>query len=137
MPYSTREAQREYARKWVAARRAEHFRDKACAACGSSIELELDHIDPSTKVTSVIWSWSQQRRDEELLKCQVLCKPCHKVKTAAWRRGRAEHGAGLYCSKKDPCRCVKCKKGNALYRAKWIAKNRQSSPTAEAQRSER
>jgi hypothetical protein len=81
MPMATREAQREYQRRWKATRRAEWFKDKKCCRCGSTKNLELDHIDPSTKVDHQIWTWSQQKRDVELAKCQVLCKDCHKVKT--------------------------------------------------------
>jgi 5-methylcytosine-specific restriction endonuclease McrA len=73
---------REYQRKWIAARRAEWFAGKACAMCGSKESLELDHIIPALKVDNHIWSWSKQRRDEELAKCQALCEECHKKKTA-------------------------------------------------------
>ena len=54
-----------------------------CARCGSTHNLQLDHIDPTTKKFEVsqklggklglLW--------EEINKCQLLCQPCHKEKT--------------------------------------------------------
>lgn len=76
------DGKREYQRKWIANRRAEFFKDKSCAKCGSTESLELDHIDRLTKVSNSIWSWSQVRREEELAKCQVLCSDCHLKKTS-------------------------------------------------------
>lgn len=83
---------REYQRQWIANRRASWFAGKVCTACGSTERLELDHIDPSTKVDSKIWSWAESRRLAELEKCQPLCRDCHYKKTAAYNtesmRGR-------------------------------------------------
>lgn len=83
-----RESQRDYQREWIAKRRAEWFVGKECAVCGSIDNLELDHIDPSTKDlklrgshNNAIWSWSAVRREAELLKCQVLCHDCHIIKS--------------------------------------------------------
>lgn len=81
MPYKNKDKQREYQRKWIAKRRADYFRDKVCARCGSEDDLQLDHIDPTTKVSHSIWSWSDKKRLAELAKCQVLCYICHKDKT--------------------------------------------------------
>lgn len=52
-----------------------------CRQCGSTEDLELDHIDPTTKISHAVWSWSEQRRAEELKKCQVLCHNYHETKT--------------------------------------------------------
>ncbi len=81
MPYKDPNDQRQYAREWEAKRRKSWFRGKVCVRCESSTDLELDRIDPTTKVSHRIWSWSETRREAELLKCQVLCNPCHKRKT--------------------------------------------------------
>jgi hypothetical protein len=62
--------------------------------CGSTSELEFDHIDPSTKVHSLnqlFSGGSQIALDFELLKCQLLCKdPCHIEKSR--RDGVAHRG---------------------------------------------
>lgn len=63
-------------------RRADFFDGKACAHCGSYERLELDHVDPTKKVTHRVWSWSAKRRAVEIAKCQVLCHACHLAKTA-------------------------------------------------------
>jgi 5-methylcytosine-specific restriction endonuclease McrA len=57
------------------------FSDKQCGRCGSTSDLELDHVDPTTKIRTVKWVWSKARLEAELAKCQVLCQTCHQVKT--------------------------------------------------------
>lgn len=83
MAYSDPERQREYQRLWMAERRAEYLADKRCVKCGSTEELEIDHIDSTKKVDHRIWSWSKERREVELKKCQVLCARHHLEKTCA------------------------------------------------------
>lgn len=68
------------------ARRAAFFAGKACARCGGVHQLELDHVERASKVHHAIWSWSQERREAELAKCQVLCRACHREKTRAENR---------------------------------------------------
>ncbi len=84
MPYADRNRQLEYQRLWMQKRRLEYFTGKVCCLCDCADinMLQLDHIDPDTKVSHHIWSWSQKRREEELKKCQVLCVECHKKKSA-------------------------------------------------------
>ena len=72
---------RDYQRAWISKRRLEYFEGKYCERCGSSEDLQLDHVDPDKKISHRIWSWSEERREEEIAKCQVLCKPCHRSKT--------------------------------------------------------
>lgn len=108
MPMATKEAQREYAREWVARRRAEFFADKRCVRCGSTDNLTLDHIDPRLKISHNIWSWSAERRTAEIAKCQVLCVSCHKTKTAFERGYRMRHGAAAMYNVHG-CRCDKCR----------------------------
>lgn len=83
MPYADPERQREYMREWYARRRAEWFEGKVCVDCGSTDRLELDHVDPATKVSHRIWSWSKARREAELAKCVVRCHDHHRAKTLA------------------------------------------------------
>lgn len=99
---------REYQRKWIAQRKAEYFKGKTCTKCGTSDDLQLDHIDRTKKVSHSIWSWSQVRREAELDKCQVLCIPCHRTKTNDDVYGDWKHGTtrGYW---RHNCRCDKCK----------------------------
>lgn len=81
MPYKDKEKQRQFQREWCAKRRREYFDGKVCVKCQSPYELELDHINPATKVHHCIWSWSKPRREAELAKCQPLCHDCHVTKS--------------------------------------------------------
>lgn len=90
---ATLEEQRRYQREWVARRRAAWFSDKVCVDCASREDLELDHVDPSTKVSNSIWSWSQVRRDSEIAKCVVRCRACHLNKTIDNAEGSRAPGA--------------------------------------------
>lgn len=54
-----------------------------CKKCGSTENLELDHINPEEKVSHSVWSWTPRRRELELKKCRVLCRKCHREKSAA------------------------------------------------------
>ena len=78
MPYADPDQKRRYQREWKSARRAAWLAEHGpCIDCGTWDGLEVDHVDASLKVTHSVWSWSQARRDIELAKCVVRCKPCH------------------------------------------------------------
>lgn len=63
--------------------RAQWFKENGpCRECQSWERLELDHTNPDQKVSHTVWSWSKERRELELRKCQPLCYKCHKKKTA-------------------------------------------------------
>ncbi len=78
-----------------------------CVKCGSNERLEVDHIDPSTKVSHKVWSWSQEKRNIELAKCQVLCYNCHMAKSIAEKSRPITHG--ILQGYNRGCRCVLCK----------------------------
>lgn len=93
----------------------------SCNKCGSTENLEFDHVDPSTKLHSI--SKILYRADlleDELGKCQLLCKPCHVEKTRAENKKRIEpyrsaHGTvRRYCH--YGCRCKSCKKAYSNYK---------------------
>ena len=107
MSYNDKARQREYMRKWIADRRASYLADKSCRLCGSVKDLQLDHIDPTQKISHRVWSWRFERREAELAKCQVLCRSCHKDKTAkdqGWVTGH-----GTMADYKRGCRCELCR----------------------------
>jgi 5-methylcytosine-specific restriction endonuclease McrA len=85
--------------EWIAA-------NGPCVRCGSSLDLEVDHIDPSQKETGDFWAISAVWRAAELAKCQVLCKRCHLAKTISERpNGGRSHGQNGY---RRGCRCAAC-----------------------------
>lgn len=63
-----------------------------CVSCGTTDNLEFDHIYPSTKFKTMakMSSYSEKRFNEELEKCQLLCTACHKVKTRLTLSSEAE-----------------------------------------------
>ena len=114
--------QRKVQREWIATRRRKWLTANGpCNICGSWSQLEVDHIDPTTKIDHKVWSWTEIRRLAELAKCQVLCRTCHLKKTMA-EQGLEEspHGANRYLRKR--CRCDICRAGAAermrVYRLK-------------------
>lgn len=81
-----------------------------CCRCGSTEDLELDHINRSEKLFEVSLAVYKRRLDDpellaELRKCQVLCTRCHTKKSVAERS--VEHGGGL--SGKRNCKCELCR----------------------------
>ncbi len=114
MPCSNKLKHNEYQRLRIQKRRASYFKDKYCNFCSSIENLELDHIDPKTKVSHYIWAWSLQRIDIELAKCQILCRSCHRNKT---KLEQTTHGVSSY--KKRKCRCHICKLAMSLSRKRY------------------
>ena len=119
MPYKDKAIQNAYQNQRLKRRRIQWLVDNGpCVECGSWEELEVDHKDRSTKVDHKVWSWSQQRRDEELAKCQVLCKTCHRNKTNNELRRPITHGASNGY-KKHGCRCELCRAWNMAECLEW------------------
>lgn len=118
MPCKDIAARRRYNREWIAKRRAAWFAiNGPCVQCKSLVDLRLDHIDPKQKVDHKIWSWSEERRNAELSKCQVLCEPCHKIKTAKDKWDASPHGtqSKYTCG----CRCQLCLDAHNLSTREW------------------
>jgi hypothetical protein len=64
-------------------------RERGCADCGSKKRLEFDHVpERGPKLFNVAQrarrAWSHLRL--EIVKCDVVCKPCHVVRSQ--RRGQ-------------------------------------------------
>lgn len=90
-----------------------------CTICGSTEDLDIDHVDPALKTMSVskLWSVAKARYLAELKLCQLLCRPHHRQKTAAEQE--VPHGGGA--SGKKNCRCVPCKARKAEYMRNYRA----------------
>jgi hypothetical protein len=118
MPYLDKLKQKAFARQWIKERRDAFFAGKACIDCGSTQNLELDHIDRSKKVSHRIWSWSEERRLKEIAKCAVRCKKCHLVKTLRELVVHREHGT--YSKwKNEKCRCSACVQAHRDYQREY------------------
>lgn len=120
----TKEAKRIYQLRWISERRRKWIEANGpCAVCGSTVDLEVDHIDPSLKSfpVSAVWSLGldNPKRVSELAKCQVLCYTCHKRKSVAEQT--AEHGVGTSGVKLGgiKCGCDKCLLARRRYQAEW------------------
>jgi hypothetical protein len=95
----------------------------SCTQCGAQEDLQLDHIDRATKSFNLSEAWSAPEAQfrAELAKCQVLCRSCHKLKTA--KEQRTDHGSwGMY--NRGKCRCRICKDFVAAYFRKHRAQLR-------------
>lgn len=91
-----------------------------CVECGSTNELEFDHIDASTKSFEIgrMLNVSKARALEELAKCQILCKAHHKEKTEREADNKqVAHGGGL--TGKRNCYCDLCAPLKRAYRRQY------------------
>lgn len=93
-----------------------------CAECGSTDDLEFDHIDRTLKsgYISKMFSQSEKRYKDELEKCQLLCSGCHQRKTIS--ENTVGHGGGLTGIRN--CYCDECKPLKKSYMKDWREKNK-------------
>lgn len=117
MGYKDKERQKRYVRQWIAKRRSEFMADKRCLLCGSRDNLEVHHRDKSVKVDHKVWSWSREKRDTELKKCDVLCHSCHAMTHKPERVRPVVHGTRS--GYKKGCRCDACRDHQINRVANW------------------
>jgi 5-methylcytosine-specific restriction endonuclease McrA len=69
-------------------RLAKHYACAICRKLFTSTDIQIDHIDPvvDPKVGFVSWDVYISRMYCEADNFQVLCKPCHKIKTKEERQ---------------------------------------------------
>lgn len=116
MPHADPDVHRQYASDYQRKRYAERLamaRERLggeCAWCGTTEDLQFDHVDPATKVCNVseATNWSLERFLSEVDKCQLLCDPCHHEKSQAnGEQMTVEHGYGA--KGKYNCKCDLCR----------------------------
>ena len=90
-----------------------------CNHCGVTEKLEFDHVDPTTKVFTIstrLANRSKAALATEIVKCQLLCFDCHRLKDEV-DNGKSKHGTrSMYVNYK--CRCIGCKNANTAYTEK-------------------
>lgn len=116
---NSKEYMREYMKTYSAKRRlkALAYLGGVCVACGTTDDLEIDHVDPSTKSFTLARGWHHawSKIETELDKCQILCKPCHDTKHGSkWPCGTAQrYWRG--------CRCKPCTTANSKWNKNYLA----------------
>lgn len=122
----SKEGRSSYMNDYIKRRRYKWILENGpCQKCGSTEDLEIDHIDRTTKSveTKHIFVLKQETREAELAKCQVLCSSCHLDKTSLENR-RFSHGT-LAAYQRYRCRCYTCSKFHKEYRRKRYLKDGQ------------
>lgn len=108
----------DYQQNYLQKRRAlaKQYLGSKCIVCGTTENLEFDHVDRTTKefdisngiAKHIAW----QKLVIELNKCQLLCEEHHLQKTSQESR-TSTHGYWMY--RKYKCRCDVCIKANSDY----------------------
>jgi hypothetical protein len=94
-----------------------------CVTCGTTDDLEIDHVDRATKTYSISLMLSRTPWPQvlqELAKCQLLCHDDHKVKTLNEMIGPRAHGTWA-AIRRAHCKCEVCRKFYNAYRREWRA----------------
>lgn len=98
----------------------------ACVECGTTENLEFDHIDASKKkynIAKILSTHSRIKVAEEMAKCQLLCEDHHLIKTIREEDiSIVEHGGGV--SGKRNCLCDPCRLKKNEYMRNWKRKKR-------------
>lgn len=121
--HDSREAYNKYMREYMLrryhTRRAYAVKQLGgkCVECGSKKNLEFDHKDAKTKAFDLAknFNTSLERLNQELAKCQLLCRPCHSKKSVLDAGNQpAAHGT-LTMATHRRCRCDACLNARRAY----------------------
>jgi 5-methylcytosine-specific restriction endonuclease McrA len=98
-----------------------------CSRCGTASGLDFDHIESATKLFDISVGirdgYGRVRLAAELAKCQLLCNPCHRAKSADSGDDRVvKHGEGK--SGKRRCNCDPCRQRKREYMKDYMQKRR-------------
>lgn len=91
-----------------------------CVKCGSKKLLEFHHTDPDSKDFTVARgaSFSEERWQREIAKCDLLCHNCHVAHHSP------KHRCGDVKKYWQGCRCDKCRAAKAEYHRQYIMRSR-------------
>lgn len=97
-----------------------------CRSCGTTNDLEIDHIDRKTKRHNIskLINGNWEKLLAELEHCQLLCVVCHKEKSD--QEQSLNHGQGV--TGKKNCRCELCGPLKRGYMREF--KKRQKAPSS-------
>lgn len=86
-----------------------------CQHCPATTALQLDHIDPQTKSFALAkqWNVNEQKFWLEVAKCQLLCQPCHTLKTLKDNNQVSAKNMHGTLSSYLYCKCALCRKAKA------------------------
>lgn len=96
-----------------------------CIKCGSSDNLQFDHIERNAKSFEIAKLSSKNEKDFwlEIEKCQLLCNTCHQEKTLIdLGRKSAKNTHGTLSSYRY-CKCTLCKKAKADWQKNYKRKS--------------
>lgn len=122
VPYT--EEQRAYHRRYYYKRRQAviDYLGGCCAVCGGVEDLQVDHVERAHKRIEIGSRLTLSSLLDELAKCQLLCAPHHREKTAEEQRGFT-HGT-MYAWQKIKCDCEPCTLAKWEWHDKRNAKRR-------------
>jgi hypothetical protein len=98
------------------------FLGNACVVCGSVKDLQIDHINRSTKAIAIakLILAKDKKLFAELIKCQALCPEHHGKKTS--QEIGVPHGGGA--KGKRGCSCNLCREAARRYSREFRAAKR-------------
>lgn len=110
---NNKEYQNSYMKERYRLRREEAIKRLGgkCSKCSSRDELEFHHINPEEKSFTIAKgsSFSEERWQDEISKCVLLCRTCH----LASHKANNPHGSVKRYWR--GCRCEQCKAANAKH----------------------
>lgn len=127
MDWNNPEEVRAYHRRYYHEKRRQPMIDYLggeCVRCGSTSDLQFDHRIPSEKSFDIRanMTLSNPLVREELDKCQLLCRDCHRSKTGEENSGYT-HGT-IYAWMKVKCKCDTCTQAKRVWNEDRNAKRR-------------
>ena len=92
MPLKDPEAMRQYQRQWLRRRREWYFEGARCVYCAAAKDLEVNHVVPLAveprRMKHRIWSYRREVIEDELSRCEPVCRRCNQAHALATGVGR-------------------------------------------------